>query len=83
MQEIEANVTNPSICSSLSPQAINCGGAATTTVSTTNYSVIIFTLMLAQSLIIIMVLPTELPSAPPTSFSTANTLFWEQDLITF
>lgn len=72
-----ANVTNPSICSSLSPQAINCGGAATTTVSTTNYSVIIFTIDAAGAVTYYNngVADGTATLATPTSFSTANTMF--------
>ncbi len=72
-----ANVANPSLCSSLSPTAVNCAGAATTSISTTNYSVIIFAIDSAGAVAYYYngLADGTATLATPTSFSTANTMF--------
>ncbi len=72
-----ANVTNPSLCSSLSPSAVNCAGAANSNISTTAYSVIIFTIDSAGAVTYYYNGVSDGASTlvTPTSFSTANTMF--------
>lgn len=71
------NLLNPSLCSSLSPAAVNCGGAATAAIPLDEYHFIAFTIDAAGS-VKYYYDGTNVGSATlatPTSFSTANTMF--------
>ncbi|MBK7053688.1 MAG: chitobiase/beta-hexosaminidase C-terminal domain-containing protein [Leptospiraceae bacterium] len=71
-----ANLSNPSICSSLSPSLVNCAAAANTAISTTSYSVILFTIDSAGAVTYYYNGNIDGTStlATPTSFSAANTM---------
>jgi len=72
-----ANVTNPSLCSSLSPNTVNCAGAASTTIPLTDYHLIGFTIDTAGAVRYYYdgTMDGTSTLATPTSFSSANTMF--------